>query len=386
MLKVGIIGFRGMVGTVLQQRMQEEKDLENCVVHYFSTSQAEQVITIDQQQHHIKDAFNFSALADMDILLVTQGSAYTMKVHPKLRQDGWCGYWIDAASYLRMASKSIIVLDPINQAAIQQGIERGTKDFIGSNCTVSLMLMALAGLVKQGLIKAIQATTYQAISGSGAKAITELHEQMAITSNLAADQEGIELANTIHENLKKPKSVPIEYTHAPLAMNLLPWIDQAMENGQSKEEWKGMVETNKILNSATPLLVDSTCVRIPALRCHSQSLFIELTETLALDTVQHIIESAHPWIEMIPNTQTDSLTKLNPIHTANELMIRVGRLRNTHRGKRYIQCFTVGDQLLWGAAEPLRRTLNIIKKAITDGKVSSITNAHHLELTEQESV
>ena len=343
------------------ERLHQERDLEGCDVTYFSTSQAGQTVHINGEAQQLQDAYAINQLAVADVLLVAQGSEYTKTVHGPLRATGWSGYWIDAASQLRMAPNSIIVLDPINQEAISTGLKQGIKDFIGSNCTVSLMLMALAGLVKRGVIKAIQATTYQAISGSGAKAISELQQQMTVTSTLGAGRESLALANHLHAHLQQPDTLPTTHIKAPLAANLLPWIDQPADHGQSREEWKGMVETNKIVNAAQPILVDSTCVRVPALRCHSQSLFIELTETLALDEIETHIATAHPWIELIPNTQAATLEQLTPITNANTLTIRLGRLRKTHRGERFIQCFTVGDQLLWGAAEPLRRMLNIIK-------------------------
>ncbi len=358
-LNIGIIGLRGMVGSVLQERMHQENDLENCQAHYFSCSQAGQVTTIAGQSHTLGDAYDCHSLAKMHIIIATQGSQYTKDTHPKLRANHWQGYWLDAASYLRTAADSTIILDPINQAAIIQAINDGKKDFIGSNCTVSLMLMAIAGLVENHLVKSIQATTYQAISGAGAKAITELHQQIKITGQQAETQNGLDLANTIHDIIKhQPEKYPQQHIHAPLAVSLIPWIDQEKPNGQSKEEWKAMIETNKILQrERNPIPVDSTCVRTPALRCHSQSLFIELTKNIPLETIETYLSQAHPWLKIIPNTKEASMAKLNPIQCSNQLDILVGRLRKANLGENYIQLFTIGDQLLWGAAEPIRRVL-----------------------------
>ena len=362
-LHIGIIGLRGMVGSVLQERMQTENDLERCQTYYFSCSQAGQTASIAGQTHTLQDAFDCQALRKMDIIIATQGSQYTQKIHPRLRANHWQGYWLDAASHLRTAADSTIILDPINQAAITQAIRDGKKDFIGSNCTVSLMLMAIAGLIKHDLVQSIQATTYQAISGAGAKAITELYQQLKITSQLASETEnGLSLANKLHHILQtKPHTLPQQHIAAPLAVSLIPWIDQAQSDGQTKEEWKAMVETNKILQREdSPIPIDSTCVRTPALRCHSQSLYIELTQDLPLAQIETYLANAHPWIQCIPNTQQATVTQLNPIACANSLNILVGRIRKSHKSPRCIQLFTIGDQLLWGAAEPIRRTLKTI--------------------------
>lgn len=362
-LNIGIIGARGMVGSVLIERMQQENDLTNCHIRYYSTSQQGQKTVILGQDQVFHDALNLASLQQEDIIISAQGSQYTQKIHGPLREKGWNGYWIDAASHLRMHATSTIVLDPINAQAIQNALQQGRKDFIGSNCTVSLMLMAIAGLVKNNLVKNIQATTYQAISGAGASAITELYQQMHTTTTLAPQQQGITLANQVHHALQNnPNLLPQTHIQAPLAVNLLPWIDSEVEHGQSREEWKAMAETNRILQTEhNPIPIDSTCVRVPTLRCHSQALVIELHEALPLENMASLLTSANPWVDLIPNTRQASITELTPIHCANQLRIKVGRLRACNRGPNSIQLFTSGDQLLWGAAEPLRRTLRMIK-------------------------
>ena len=363
MIQVGIIGVRGMVGSTLLDRMQTENDLENLNITFFSTSQQNTPApNLNQQQKNFANAYQINNLEKMDILVSTQGSQYTREVHPKLRSRNWKGYWIDAASHLRMNKNSIIILDPINKVHIENGLENGIKDFIGSNCTVSLMLMAIAGLTQQKLVKSIQATTYQAISGAGANAITELYEQLKITSQMADETQGLTLANTLHQKLISQKNqLPTTHINNILAMSLIPWIDTPMPNGQTKEEWKAMAETNKILGSIKrPIPIDTTCVRTPTLRCHSQALFLELTQNLHVYEIESLIQKSHPWVEVVPNTQIDSTKKLDPITCANSLRIKVGRIRKTNKSPNCIQLFTTGDQLLWGAAEPIRRTLKII--------------------------
>ena len=371
-LKIGFVGIRGMVGSVLIERIQEEGDLAQHHPTFFSTSQAGQTITIQNKAHIYKDANDISQLEKMDIIVATQGSAYTKNIHPQLRSNNWQGYWLDAASHLRMCQDSLIILDPVNHTAIQEGLKTGIKDFIGSNCTVSLMLMSICGLVNHGLVKAIQATTYQAISGAGSKAITELYQQMAVTSQIAPHQTGLNLANTIHQTLQKPHALPQNVIQHPLSMNILPWIDQAVSQGQSKEEWKAMAETNKILRTQTdPIPIDSTCVRTPTLRCHSQALHLELNENLPLNKLEDMIASAHPWVSIVPNTKEDTLKELTPIRCANKLTIKVGRIRKALRSDKHLQLFTTGDQLLWGAAEPIRRVLPMIIQHITSTRAKS---------------
>ena len=371
MIQVGIIGVRGMVGSTLLDRMRTENDLENLNITFFSTSQPNTPAPdINQQQKNFANAHQINSLAKMDILISTQGSQYTQEVHPQLRNLNWEGYWIDAASHLRMHKSSIIILDPINKTHIEEGLKNGIKDFIGSNCTVSLMLMAIAGLTQKELVKSIQATTYQAISGSGANAITELYEQLKITSQMANDQQGLDLANTLHHMLQANENqLPKKHIQNTLAMSLIPWIDTPMPYGQTKEEWKAMSETNKILNTGkSPIPIDSTCVRIPTLRCHSQSLFLELHQDLPIEEIETLIDNAHPWVKVVPNTQKESIHQLSPINCANSLTIKVGRIRKTNKSPNHIQLFTTGDQLLWGAAEPIRRTLKIIIKHIQNNQ------------------
>lgn len=357
MIQVGIIGARGMVGSTLLDRMRAENDCHDLDITFFSTSQSGSPAPVINACHkNYECAFDMTQLANMDIIICTQGSQYTETVHPKLRNRVWSGYWIDAASHLRMKHNSIITLDPINRQSIDCGLKSGIKDFIGSNCTVSLMLMAIAGLVENNLVRSIQATTYQAISGAGANAITELVEQLRTASQTAPHKRGIDLANALHHHL-----ADVKLLKDTLAMNILPWIDSPMQNGQTKEEWKAMAETNKILNTQNnPIPIDSTCVRTPTLRSHSQSLFIELEQPVSPVEVERLIQNAHSWVTVVPNTQDESLANLNPIACANDLTIKVGRIRQTYKGNRHIQLFTTGDQLLWGAAEPLRRTLKII--------------------------
>ena len=371
MIQVGIIGARGMVGSTLLKRMRKEGDFENLDITFFSTSQENKPAPkVNQKNQTFKNAYHIKNLTPMEILISTQGSQYTQEIHQKLREHNWNGFWIDAASYLRMKKNSIIVLDPINKENIERGLERGIKDFIGSNCTVSLMLMAIGGLIQKKLVKSIQVTTYQAISGSGANAITELYQQIKMTSQMANEQQGLNLADTLHHNLSLKKNhLPKTHIQNTLAMNLIPWIDRPMQNGQSKEEWKAMCETNKILNcEEKPIPVDSTCVRVPTLRCHSQSLFLELEKNLTLCEVESIIENAHPWVEVVPNTQKNSTHELSPITCANSLTIKVGRIRKALKSENHFQLFTTGDQLLWGAAEPIRRTLKIIVNHIKNVK------------------
>lgn len=380
MLNIGIVGIRGMVGSVLIDRMLKEKDLTGCRTYYFSTSQAGSPISIDDTTHTLLNANDILQLQKMHVIIATQGSQYTQKIHPQLRKNNWKGYWIDAASYLRMSEKSIIILDPINKTHIENGLKNGIKDFIGSNCTVSLMLMAIAGLTQQKLVKSIQATTYQAISGAGANAITELYNQLKITSQMVDGIQGLALANTLHQKLISPKNqLPTTHINNILAMSLIPWIDKPMPNGQTKEEWKAMAETNKILGSTKiPIPIDTTCVRTPTLRCHSQALFIELTQNLPVSEIESLIQKAHPWVEVVRNTQIDSTEKLNPITCANSLTIKVGRIRKANKNQNCIQLFTTGDQLLWGAAEPIRRTLKIIMqhcKSIQNTK--KVAKQHH---------
>ncbi|AAO11437.1 aspartate-semialdehyde dehydrogenase [Vibrio vulnificus] len=366
-MRVGLVGWRGMVGSVLMQRMVEEKDFDLIEPVFFSTSQIGiPAPNFGKDAGLLQDAFNIDALKQLDAVITCQGGGYTEKVYPALREAGWKGYWIDAASTLRMAPDSIITLDPINLAQIQQGIHSGTNTFVGGNCTVSLMLMALGGLYKQGMVEWMSAMTYQAASGAGAQNMRELISQMgvindAVSSELANPSSSIlDIDRKVAETMRS-SSFPVDNFGAPLAGSLIPWIDVKRENGQSKEEWKGGVEANKILGlQNSPIPIDGTCVRIGAMRCHSQALTIKLKQNVPLDEIEEIIASDNEWVKVIPNERDITAQELTPAKVTGTLSIPVGRLRKMSMGDDFLNAFTVGDQLLWGAAEPLRRTLRII--------------------------
>ncbi|EGQ7954301.1 aspartate-semialdehyde dehydrogenase [Vibrio vulnificus] len=366
-MRVGLVGWRGMVGSVLMQRMVEEKDFDLIEPVFFSTSQIGiPAPNFGKDAGLLQDAFNIDALKQLDAVITCQGGGYTEKVYSALREAGWKGYWIDAASTLRMAPDSIITLDPINLAQIQQGIHSGTNTFVGGNCTVSLMLMALGGLYKQGMVEWMSAMTYQAASGAGAQNMRELISQMgvindAVSSELANPSSSIlDIDRKVAETMRS-SSFPVDNFGAPLAGSLIPWIDVKRENGQSKEEWKGGVEANKILGlQNSPIPIDGTCVRIGAMRCHSQALTIKLKQNVPLDEIEEIIASDNEWVKVIPNERDITAQELTPAKVTGTLSIPVGRLRKMSMGDDFLNAFTVGDQLLWGAAEPLRRTLRII--------------------------
>ncbi|HDY7977416.1 TPA: aspartate-semialdehyde dehydrogenase [Vibrio vulnificus] len=366
-MRVGLVGWRGMVGSVLMHRMVEEKDFDLIEPVFFSTSQIGiPAPNFGKDAGLLQDAFNIDALKQLDAVITCQGGGYTEKVYPALREAGWKGYWIDAASTLRMAPDSIITLDPINLAQIQQGIHSGTNTFVGGNCTVSLMLMALGGLYKQGMVEWMSAMTYQAASGAGAQNMRELISQMgvindAVSSELANPSSSIlDIDRKVAETMRS-SSFPVDNFGAPLAGSLIPWIDVKRENGQSKEEWKGGVEANKILGlQNSPIPIDGTCVRIGAMRCHSQALTIKLKQNVPLDEIEEIIASDNEWVKVIPNERDITAQELTPAKVTGTLSIPVGRLRKMSMGDDFLNAFTVGDQLLWGAAEPLRRTLRII--------------------------
>ena len=365
---VGFVGWRGMVGSVLMQRMQQENDFSVIdTAKFFTTSQAGQDgPSINGKSSPLIDASDLKALADLDVIVTCQGGDYTSDIHPKLRDAGWEGYWIDAASTLRMADNSTIILDPVNMPVIQQGLATGQKDFIGGNCTVSLMMMALDGLLNANLVEWITVSTYQAISGGGAKHMREMLQQMgeiyANAKELIDDPRSSILdidANTIatlrSDDLEKSE---IGY---PLAGNLLPWIDKDLDSGTSREEWKGSVETNKIIGRQdAPIPIESTCIRIGTMRCHSQTFTLKLNKDLPIEEIQEIIGEANDWVYVVPNEREKSLNELTPARVTGTLDIPVGRIRKLHMGGEYVSAFTVGDQLLWGAAEPLRRMLRIL--------------------------
>ena len=357
-----------MVGSVLVQRMREERDFEHIDPIFFSTSQAGAAApAIGKTAPPVKDAHDLASLMSADALISCQGGDYTTEIYPKLRAAGWQGYWIDAASTLRMKDDAVIVLDPVNRHVIDRALDAGMTSFIGGNCTVSLMLMAMAGLFRAGLVEWVSAMTYQAASGAGAQAMRALTEQMGVThasvASLLADKNSsiLEIDRTILGTMRGP-AYPTKPTEGqPLAGSLLPWIDKDLGNGQSKEEWKAAAEGNKILGRAErPIPIDGLCVRVGAMRCHSQALTIKLTRDVPLNEVEAMLASAHEWAHVVPNDKETTLRELTPTAVTGTLKTPIGRLRKMSMGPEYLTAFTVGDQLLWGAAEPLRRVLRII--------------------------
>ena len=368
MLKVGFVGWRGMVGSVLMERMREENDFMAIDPYFFSTSAAGGAAPqVGKDAGTLLDAYDINKLVALDCIVTTQGSDYTHAVLDKLRQAGWNGYWLDASSSLRMTPDALIVLDPINNANIEQALAQGIKNYVGGNCTVSLMLLALDGLFKADLIEWISSMTYQAASGAGANNIRELLKQSGalynVTKDLLDDKNAsiLDIDRLVTQELHSSE-FPQQYFGAPLAGSVIPWIDAGMENGQTKEEWKGGVEANKILGLIPDAVkVDGTCVRVGVLRSHSQALTIKLKRNdLSLAEIEQIIAKANPWVKFVANNKPDTLRELTPASVSGTLDIAVGRLKTLKFGPEYISLFTVGDQLLWGAAEPLRRMLNIL--------------------------
>ncbi|WP_105258688.1 aspartate-semialdehyde dehydrogenase [Pseudoalteromonas sp. T1lg88] len=367
MKKVGLVGWRGMVGSVLLERMQQEQDFAHIDVTFFTTSQTGQLgPDIAGTPKPLQSAYDLEALAQMDIILTCQGGDYTHEVYQSLRDKGWQGYWIDAASALRMSDESIIVLDPVNKDVIEQGLEQGVKTFVGGNCTVSLMLLALGGLFERDLIEWVSPMTYQAASGAGARNMKELLVQMGQLHDVVADQVQDPSAAILDIDKKvatkmQDGSLACDQFGVPLAGSLIPWIDVPMPSGQSKEEWKAEVEANKILGSSKqPIPVDGLCVRVGMMRCHAQALTIKLREDISVSEIEEILGAHNDWVEVIANDRETSSKELTPVNVAGTLRIPVGRIRKLSMGPKYISAFTVGDQLLWGAAEPLRRMLRII--------------------------
>ncbi|MGI6525114.1 MAG: aspartate-semialdehyde dehydrogenase [Bdellovibrionota bacterium] len=368
MKKVGFIGWRGMVGSVLMSRMVEEGDFSlGFEPLFFSTSQVgAKGPDFGFEVPNLVDAYSITDLSKMDILLSCQGGDYTSRIYFDLRKSGWNGYWIDAASTLRMADEAVIVLDPVNRKVLDKALIDGTKCFVGGNCTVSLMLMAIGALFQHDLIEWVSAMTYQAASGAGAANMRELIQQMASITTAAVTQlddpasTALELDRSVTTEIRST-DFPTKYFGAPLAASLIPWIDQGMDNGQTREEWKGMVETNKILGkSDNQIPLDGLCVRVGSLRCHSQGLTIKLKQDLPLEEIQNMIEAGNEWVKVVPNNKEETLKYLTPAAVSGTLNIPIGRLRKMNLGGKYLTAFTVGDQLLWGAAEPLRRALRII--------------------------
>ncbi len=370
MMRVGLVGWRGMVGSVLMQRMRDERDFDRIDPVFFSTSQVGgQAPAIGKDTPPLQDAHDVTALAAMDVIISCQGGDYTSTIVPGLRAAGWRGYWIDAASTLRMATDSVIILDPVNREVIQDALTRGVKNYIGGNCTVSLMLMALGGLFNARWVEWISPMTYQAASGAGARNMRELLTQMgsirdAVRPLLDDPASAIlDIDRTVADHIRSD-SYPRACFGVPLAGSLIPWIDRALENGQSREEWKAQAETNKILGcERNPIAIDGICVRIGAMRCHSQALTIKLTHDVPLDEIAQALAEANDWVRVVPNDREDSLRELTPAAVTGTLNVPVGRLRKLSMGGEYLSAFTVGDQLLWGAAEPLRRMLAILLEA-----------------------
>jgi len=356
-----------MVGSVLVQRMREEDDFALIDPVFFSTSQAGQPAPrVGKTVAHVQNAKDLDALGAMDTLISCQGGDYTSEIYPRLRAAGWTGYWIDAASTLRMADHAVIVLDPVNEPVIAAALERGVKDFIGGNCTVSLMLMATAGLFRAGLVEWMSSMTYQAASGAGAQQMRELVAQMgrvhaSVASLLEQPSSAILDIDRGVTTMLRSEAFPAAQIGHPLAGSLLPWIDKDLGNGQSREEWKGLAETNKILGiGGTPIPVDGICVRVGAMRCHSQGLTMKLRREVPLREIEQLLASGNQWVRVVPNEKEASLRELTPAAVSGTLTVPIGRVRKLAMGGEYLAAFTVGDQLLWGAAEPLRRMVRIL--------------------------
>lgn len=366
MKNVGFIGWRGMVGSVLMQRMLEERDFDGIRPVFFSTSQVG--LPAPEFVPHagiLQDANDIEALRALDIIVTCQGGDYTSAIYPKLRASGWNGYWIDAASTLRMADDAIIILDPVNSQHIQNGLNQGVKTFVGGNCTVSLMLMSLGGLFAHNLVDWVSVATYQAASGGGARHMRELLVQMGLLhAQVAKSLENpasaiLDIEKKVTDTLRGGM-LPTDNFGVPLAGSLIPWIDSQLDNGQTREEWKGQAETNKILNTASPIPIDGLCIRIGALRCHSQAYTLKLKKDVPLQDIHDILDSHNEWVKVVPNDRDVTIRELTPAAVTGTLKTPVGRLRKLNMGPDFLSAFSVGDQLLWGAAEPLRRMLRII--------------------------
>lgn len=366
MLTVGFVGWRGMVGSVLMERMVAEQDFSRIKPVFFTTSNVGgKGPEVGADTEPLKDAHNLDELAAMDVILSCQGGDYTKKVFEPLRVKGWNGYWIDAASALRMNDDAVVILDPVNLDVIEKALDQGVKNYVGGNCTVSLMLLAIGGLFKADLVEWVSAMTYQAASGAGAKNMRELISQMGVLHDSVEDLLADPASAILDIDRKivaaqRSSDFPVAEFGAPLAGNLLPYIDSQLDDGQSREEWKAQAEANKILQTANNVPVDGTCVRIGAMRSHSQALTIKLKKDLPLADLEKIIADANPWVKVVPNTKEASMRDLTPAAVTGTLDIPVGRLRKMNMGGEYLNAFTVGDQLLWGAAEPVRRMLALL--------------------------
>jgi len=367
-LRVGLIGWRGMVGSVLLDRMRQCGDFDGIEANFFSTSDAGGAgPNIQGRVQPLHDAYDLKKLAQQDVLISCQGGAYTTDVFPRLRAAGYGGYFIDAASTLRMQPDSVLVLDPVNAAVIRRGLADGAKTFVGANCTVSLMLMGLHGLFAADLVEWTTSMTYQAASGAGAANMRELVAQMAVVADASRAvlsdpaASALELDARVSDALRGT-TLPTEHFGAPLAGSLIPWIDSPMESGQTREEWKAQVEANKILGRSVPVPIDGICVRVGAMRCHAQGVTLKLKRDVPLPEIEVLLAAANPWVKLVPNDRDATRKQLSPAAISGTLDIAVGRLRKLTLGPEYLTAFTVGDQLLWGAAEPLRRMLGILRE------------------------
>lgn len=365
MLRVGFIGWRGMVGSVLLQRMREENDFAGIEPTFFSTSNLGGTAPEEAgESGTLKDAKDLGRLAGCDVLISCQGGEYTTEVYGPLRKSGWKGFWIDAASTLRMSDEAVIILDPVNADVIRDGLQRGLRTFAGGNCTVSLMLMAVSGLFKARLVQWMTTMTYQAASGAGAAKMLELVKQMeCLTEPTRAtpSENALEVDRKMIQALRDP-GLPTQEIGAPLAGSLIPWVDRDMPGGQTREEWKGMAETNKIMGLDPAVPVDGICVRVGTMRCHSQGLCIKLIQDVPLREIEGMLADSNPWVRVIPNDKESTVRCLTPTAVSGTLHVPIGRLHKLKLGPEFLGAFTVGDQLLWGAAEPLRRMLGILRE------------------------
>ncbi len=365
---VGLVGWRGMVGSVLMDRMVAEKDFDLIEPIFFSTSNAGGAAPSQAKTHKtLQDANDIAALAQCDIVITCQGGDYTKDVFPRLRVSGWNGHWIDAASSLRMESDAVIVLDPVNDHVIRKALSAGGRNWIGGNCTNSILLMGLGGLFRAGLVEWVSSMTYQAASGGGANHMRELLKGMGVVHAAVADELATPASAILEIDRKVARTiredVPTEFFGAPLAGGLIPWIDAQLDNGQSKEEWKGQAEVNKILGTEQTIPVDGLCVRIGAMRCHSLALTLKLRKDLPLTEIEALIRGGNPWVKWVPNERAITVKELTPAAITGGLEVGVGRVRKLNMGPEYVSAFVIGDQLLWGAAEPLRRMLRILLDA-----------------------
>ena len=368
MLDVGFVGWRGMVGSVLLERMREEGDFAGLAPAFYSTSSPGGPGPDDLgfDTGRLGDAFDVGALVRHDVIVTCQGGDYTHEMHPRLRAAGWNGYWIDAASALRMEPETVLVLDPVNADVIADGLARRRRDYCGANCTVSILLMAFAGLFRAGLVEWVTSMTYQAASGAGAAHMRELAAQMVAIGDAAREPLGDPASSALAVDRSVRAALvddgfPRSRFGAPLAASLLPWIDRPIGGGRSREELKGFEEGNKILGNEEPVPIDGLCVRVGSMRCHAHAVTVKLREDRPVDEIEALIGGAHEWVRVVENTPEATLAELTPAAVSGRLDVAVGRIRKLAMGGEYLTAFSVGDQLLWGAAEPLRRMLRILR-------------------------